>query len=98
MIHANDPFNLQRFLDAQERVYEQVRTELRNGRKESHWIWFIFPQLRGLGHSQMATTFGISSHQEAAAYLQYPVLGPRLRECARLNRVPPVRNHNIHLP
>ena len=84
MTPANDPYNLQRFMDAQERVYEQVRTELRNGQKESHWIWFIFPQLRGLGHSQMATAFGISSRQEAAAYLNHPVLGSRLRECTRL--------------
>jgi len=65
-------------------VYEQVCAELRAGRKESHWIWFIFPQLRGLGRSQTAATFGISSRQEAEAYLEHPVLGPRLRECTSL--------------
>jgi uncharacterized protein (DUF1810 family) len=81
---VNDPYDLQRFVDAQERLYEQVCGELRNGQKKGHWIWFIFPQLRGLGHSQMATTFGISSRQEAEAYLRHPVLGQRLRECTRL--------------
>ena len=80
----NDPHNLQRFADAQSPLYEQVRTELRNGRKRGHWMWFIFPQLRGLGSSAMATAFGISSRQEAEAYLDHPVLGPRLRECTRL--------------
>jgi uncharacterized protein (DUF1810 family) len=80
----NDPHNLQRFVDAQNPVYEQVCEELRSGAKEGHWMWFIFPQLRGLGHSQMATTFGISSRQEAAAYLKHPILGPRLTECTRL--------------
>jgi len=84
MTPANDPYNLQRFMDAQDQVFEQVCAELRNGQKKGHWIWFIFPQLRGLGHSQMATIFGISSRQEAEAYLKHPVLGPRLRECTRL--------------
>ncbi len=84
MAVVKDPYNLQRFVDVQNSVYEQVRAELRNGQKEGHWIWFIFPQLRGLGHSQMATAFGISSRQEAEAYLEHPVLGPRLRECTRL--------------
>ena len=65
-------------------MYEKVCAELRKGRKEGHWIWFIFPQLRGLGHSAMATAFGISSRQEAAAYLDHAVLGLRLRECTRL--------------
>jgi uncharacterized protein (DUF1810 family) len=75
-------------VDAQALVYEQVRAELRSGQKKGHWMWFIFPQLRGLGHSQMATTFGIASRQEAEAYLQHPILGARLRECARaVNRV-----------
>jgi uncharacterized protein (DUF1810 family) len=81
---VNDPHNLRRFVDAQNPVYEQVCTELRNGQKEGHWMWFIFPQLRGLGHSAMAATFGISSQQEAEAYLKHPILGPRLRECTRL--------------
>ena len=84
MAVVKDPYNLQRFVDVQNSVYEQVRAELRNGQKEGHWIWFIFPQLRGLGHSQLATAFGISSRQEAEAYLEHPVLGPRLRECTRL--------------
>jgi uncharacterized protein (DUF1810 family) len=80
----NDPHNLQRFVDAQNPLYEQVCTELRDGQKRGHWIWFVFLQLRGLGSSAMATAFGISSRQEAAAYLDHPVLGPRLRECTRL--------------
>ena len=71
-------------MNAQNPVYQNVCAELRNGRKEGHWIWFIFPQLRGLGHSAMATKFGISSRPEALAYLDHPVLGPRLRECTRL--------------
>jgi uncharacterized protein (DUF1810 family) len=81
---VNDPFYLQRFVDAQHPVFAQVRSELRAGRKEGHWIWFIFPQFRGFGHSPMATEFGISSQQEAQAYLSHPVLGPRLMECTRL--------------
>lgn len=80
----SDPFNLQRFVDAQNPVYDAVCAELRSGRKRGHWIWFVFPQLRGLGSSNMATVFGISSRQEAVAYLDHPVLGPRLRECTRL--------------
>lgn len=80
----SDPYNLRRFVDAQDPVYERVCAELRGGRKSSHWMWFIFPQLRGLGQSQMAYTFGISSREEAQAYLRHPVLGPRIRECTRL--------------
>jgi uncharacterized protein (DUF1810 family) len=80
----NDPYNLQRFVDAQESVYEEVRFELRDGYKRSHWMWFIFPQIKGLGHSPLASKFAISSLQEAEAYLEHPILGPRLRECARL--------------
>ncbi len=80
----SDPFDLQRFVNAQNPVYQKVCAELRNGRKEGHWIWFIFPQLQGLGHSATATAFGIASRQEAAAYLDHAVLGPRLRECTRL--------------
>ncbi len=79
-----DPFDLRRFVDAQDRVYDTVLAELRNGAKRSHWIWFVFPQLRGLGHSPTAVRFGISSLDEARAYLAHPVLGPRLRECTRL--------------
>jgi uncharacterized protein (DUF1810 family) len=81
---VKDTFNLQRFVDAQAAAYEQVCQELRAGRKRSHWIWFIFPQMRGLGHSEMAQYYGISSPQEAEAYLAHPVLGARLRECTRL--------------
>jgi uncharacterized protein (DUF1810 family) len=77
-------YNLQRFFDAQERVYHTVLDELRAGRKSSHWIWFIFPQITGLGHSEMAQQFAIASLDEAKAYLQHPVLGPRLRECTQL--------------
>lgn len=79
-----DPFNLERFVDAQTPVYERVRRELRTGRKESHWMWFIFPQIAGLGQSAMSIRFAIASLNEAKAYLAHPVLGPRLRECARL--------------
>ncbi len=80
----NDPFDLQRFVSAQNPVFEAVCDELRRGRKESHWMWFVFPQMRGLGHSAMATRYGISSQAEAEAYLHHPVLGARLRECTRL--------------
>ena len=80
----NDPHNLPRFLEAQAPVYDQVLAELADGRKQSHWIWFIFPQLAGLGHSAMARRFAIASLDEAAAYLAHPVLGARLRECSRL--------------
>jgi uncharacterized protein (DUF1810 family) len=79
-----DPFDLRRFVDAQDRVYDTVRAELRSGAKRSHWIWFVFPQLRGLGHSAAAQHYGISSLDEARAYLAHEVLGPRLRECTRL--------------
>ncbi|MCV7343030.1 DUF1810 domain-containing protein [Mycolicibacterium rhodesiae] len=78
------PFELQRFVDAQDRVYDQVLAELRAGAKRSHWIWFIFPQLAALGSSSTAKRFGINSLAEAQAYLAHPVLGPRLHECARL--------------
>src|SRR5579872_4597130 len=81
---SSDPFNLQRFVNAQNPIYAGVCAELRDGRKRGHWIWFIFPQLRGLGSSAMANAFGISSRQEAKAYLDHPVLGWRLRECTRL--------------
>ena len=80
----SDPFNLQRFLDAQESTIEQVRRELTAGEKTSHWMWFVFPQVRGLGSSPMAQRFAISGVDEAAAYLEHPVLGSRLRECTAL--------------
>ena len=77
-----DPFGLQRFLDAQASVYDTVREELRAGRKRSHWMWFIFPQIHGLGHSATARHYAITSLDEAQAYLAHPVLGSRLRECS----------------
>lgn len=80
----SDPYNLQRFVDAQQAVFDTVRDELRAGRKRSHWMWFIFPQIQGLGSSEMARRFAISSLDEARAYLQHPVLGARLRECSAL--------------
>ena len=80
----NDPFNLQRFVDAQSPIFDQVCSELRDGAKRSHWMWFIFPQINGLGYSQLARRFAISSREEAKAYLEHPILGPRLIECTRL--------------
>ena len=74
-------FDLERFVAAQEGVYEGVLRELRAGRKTGHWIWFIFPQLAGLGRSEMSRFYGIASLDEARAYQDHPVLGPRLREC-----------------
>ena len=76
--------DLERFVVAQDRHYEQVLTELRRGRKTSHWIWFIFPQIAGLGYSEMSRWFAIASLDEARAYLAHPLLGARLRECAGL--------------
>ena len=79
-----DPFNLERFVEAQAPLYQRARRELEAGRKESHWMWFIFPQIAGLGLSPTSVRFAISSLDEAKAYLAHPILGPRLRECARL--------------
>ena len=79
-----DPHNQKRFVDAQNPVFEQVCAVLRQGYKTSHWMWFIFPQIEGLGHSETARKFAISSREEAEAYLKHPVLGPRLRNCSRL--------------
>ena len=79
-----DPFNLERFVDAQRTQFEAARSELAAGRKLGHWIWFIFPQIKGLGQSWMSQQYAISSLAEAEAYLQHPILGPRLRECTRL--------------
>jgi uncharacterized protein (DUF1810 family) len=76
--------HLERFVDAQNGVYEQVCAELRQGEKRSHWIWFIFPQIKGLGCSPTAIEYAISSREEAARYLDHPILGPRLTECTRL--------------
>ena len=80
----NDPFNLQRFVTAQAPVFEQVRAELSEGRKRTHWMWFVFPQIAGLGFSPMARKFAISSLEEARAYLRHPTLGPRLKACTML--------------
>jgi hypothetical protein len=77
-----DPYNLQRFVDAQNSVFEQVCSELRAGK--FHWMWFIFPLIEGLGTSQASRYFAISSKEEAEAYVNHPILGPRLRECSRL--------------
>jgi len=79
---VNDPFNLQRFVEAQgDGLYEQALAELKAGRKQSHWMWFIFPQHRDLGRSSTAKYYGLSGEEEARAYLAHPLLGPRLREC-----------------
>jgi uncharacterized protein (DUF1810 family) len=80
----NDPYDLQRFLDAQNHVVEQVRAELLAGQKRGHWIWFIFPQIKGLGYSSTANKFAISCRAEADAYLKHAILGPRLRDCVSL--------------
>ena len=89
-----DPFDLKRFVDAQALVYPDVLSELRQGRKQSHWMWFIFPQLAGLGHSAMAQRYALSSRDEALAYLGHGILGPRLRECTVL--VNAVEGRTIH--
>jgi len=98
MSHAandpSDPYNLQRFVDAQDPVYTRVLGELHRGRKTTHWMWYIFPQLRGLGQSPMSERYGISSEDEARAYLRHPTLGPRLRECVGIvNRT---QGHSAH--
>ena len=82
---TEDPYRLQRFIDAQNvaNTYEHALSELRAGRKSSHWMWFVFPQIAGLGHSPNAVTYAISSLAEASAYLAHPLLGPRLLECTR---------------
>ena len=90
----SDPYNLARFLQAQAPVYAQVLAELRDGRKRSHWMWFVFPQLAGLGYSAMAQFYAIATLEEAKAYLADPVLGARLRECAGL--VLAVDGRSIH--
>ncbi len=80
----NDPLDLTRFVTAQEPVIGTVRAELAKGRKRSHWMWFVFPQIAGLGNSEMSRRYAISGLEEARAYLAHPVLGERLRECTRL--------------
>jgi len=79
---SEDPYDLERFLKAQESSYERALAEIRNGEKVSHWMWYIFPQLEGLGSSPTARRYSIKSLEEARAYLGHPVLGPRLKGCA----------------
>ncbi len=79
-----DPYNLARFVRAQDRVFAQACLELRAGRKMGHWMWFIFPQIEGLGQSQMSRAFAISSREEAVSYLNHAILGPRLVECTQI--------------
>jgi uncharacterized protein (DUF1810 family) len=82
MSDTSDPFNLARFVEAQTDDYEQALAEIQSGRKRSHWMWYIFPQLAGLGYSSTAQFYGIQSLDEARAYLAHPILGPRLLTCA----------------
>ena len=82
MAPANDPYDLDRFVRAQATDYDRALSELRDGEKRSHWMWYIFPQIDGLGTSPMSQRYSIKSAAEARAYLDHPVLGPRLRECA----------------
>ena len=89
-----DPFNLDRFVTAQDPVLAQVRIELRAGAKRSHWMWFVFPQLAGLGRSDTARHYALASLDEARAYLAHPRLGPRLVECTSL--VNAVKDRSVH--
>ena len=84
MTASTDPHNLHRFVEAQDPVIDTVKKELRSGRKRTHWMWFVFPQIAGLGRSQMSQRYAIDSRAEAEAYLEQPVLGPRLRECTEI--------------
>jgi uncharacterized protein (DUF1810 family) len=90
----DDPFDLQRFHAAQAPIYERALAELRAGQKRSHWMWFVFPQLRGLGISATAQHYGIRSRAEAAAYLADPILGARLKECTEA--VLQVQDRSLH--
>jgi uncharacterized protein (DUF1810 family) len=93
-VTATDPFNLDRFVTAQAPVYDTALAELRAGKKRSHWMWFIFPQLRALGHSRTAQHYGIASLDEAQAYLAHPLLGPRLLDAT--HAVLAVKGHSLH--
>jgi uncharacterized protein (DUF1810 family) len=84
MPRNQDPYNLNRFVEAQAENYDDARAELRAGRKSTHWSWYVFPQIHGLGSSPMSVRYAIGSVAEAVAYLSHPVLGPRLRECVAL--------------
>ncbi len=88
------PFDLDRFVQAQDLVWQDVRRELRAGSKRTHWMWFVFPQLRGLGHSAMAQRYGLASREETRSYHEHPVLGPRLLECTGLVNAVPNRSIN----
>ena len=90
----DDPYDLQRFVDAQRPVYERVLGELAAGCKSSHWMWFVFPQIAGLGSSAMAQRYALATRDEAAVYLDHPLLGPRLRQCTRL--VTGIEGRSIH--
>jgi uncharacterized protein (DUF1810 family) len=81
---SSDSYNLERFVIAQDSIYKRVLSELQAGTKMGHWMWFIFPQIRGLGRSPTSIEYAISSRDEAQAFLQHPVLGPRLKECTQL--------------
>lgn len=82
--NKDGPYDLQRFVDAQDLIYEELYLDLKQGYKTGHWMWFVFPQIAGLGRSMPAKKFAISSLKEAEAYLKHPVLGPRLRACTKL--------------
>jgi len=84
MVDTTDSYDLERFVDAQAPVIDDVKAELRAGRKRTHWMWFVFPQLAGLGRSRMAKRYALTSRGEAEAYLAHETLGPRLRECTAL--------------
>lgn len=83
IIDSDDPFDLNRFTEAQEGIYDRVMAELRGGWKRSHWMWFIFPQIEGLGRSSVSRRYAIKSMEEAREYLKHPLLGPRLSDCAQ---------------
>jgi len=84
MTRSDDPHDLQRFVEAQKPVIDEVKNELRSGRKRTHWMWYVFPQIAGLGSSRMSRRYAIASRAEADAYLAHPTLGPRLRDCTAL--------------
>jgi uncharacterized protein (DUF1810 family) len=94
VIPPQDPFDLERFVTAQAPVFDRALAELQAGRKRSHWMWFIFPQLRGLGFSTTARLYGVASLAEARAYLAHPLLGPRLETCTR--DVLALENRSLH--
>lgn len=83
-IYRDDPYDLRRFTKAQRNTYDRVLTELRNGKKQTHWMWYIFPQIDGLGHSATSKRYAIKSIEEARQYLNHPVLGKRLLECVKV--------------